>query len=87
MSAAAAPVTLDAGITLSDSLGSLSGATVTIGGFITGDTLNFTAQNGITGVYSNGVLTLTGTATTGAVPVRARLRHLQRRQQRSDRRR
>ena len=57
-------VQLDAGIALSDSLGSLSGAKVTIGGFIAGDMLNFTNQNGISGAYSNGVLTLTGTATT-----------------------
>ena len=36
-----------------DSGGNLTGATVTIGaGFIAGDTLNFTNQNGITGSYN-----------------------------------
>jgi hypothetical protein len=60
-------VTLDSGLTVNDvdSNGTLAGATVSIGsGFIAGDTLNFGAQNGITGSYnaSSGVLTLTGTA-------------------------
>ncbi|MBD2454299.1 DUF4347 domain-containing protein [Nostoc sp. FACHB-87] len=43
----------------------LTGATVSItSGFVsTEDILSFTNQNGITGRYSNGVLTLTGTAT------------------------
>ena len=48
-----------------DSGGVLTGATVAISaGFLTGDTLNFTNQDGITGSYnaSSGVLTLTGTA-------------------------
>jgi hypothetical protein len=61
------PSTLDSGLTVSDpdSGGNLSGATVSItSGFATGDTLNFSNQNGITGIYSSttGVLTLTGTA-------------------------
>ena len=48
-----------------DSGGNLAGATVSIStGFLSGDTLNFTNQNGITGSYdtTHGVLTLTGTA-------------------------
>ena len=47
-------MTLDGTLTVSDpdSGGNLTGATVSIGtGFITGDTLNFTNQNGITGSY------------------------------------
>ncbi|MEH1994045.1 DUF4114 domain-containing protein [Nostoc sp.] len=57
---------IDPGITVSDvDSTNLSNATVTItSGFVaTEDTLAFTDQNGITGSYSNGVLTLTGTAT------------------------
>lgn len=61
------PVSLDGTITLSDadSGGTLAGATIMIGaGFLAGDTLNFTNQNGITGSYNGttGVLTLAGTA-------------------------
>ena len=83
-----APVTLDAGIAISDSLGSLSGATVTIGG-LAGDTLNFTgtAASAERQLRNGGTLTLTGTATTAQYQSAARRRHLQRRQQRSDRRR
>jgi len=60
-------VTLDGALTVGDvdSNGNLAGATVSIsGGFIAGDTLNFTNQSGITGSYNaaTGVLTLTGTA-------------------------
>ncbi len=58
-------VVLDAGLTLSDPDNtSLASATVSIGGFVTGDTLNFTNQNGITGSYDSGtgVLSLTGSA-------------------------
>ncbi len=46
-----AAATLDSGLTVSDpSSSTLSGATVTIAsGFLSGDTLNFTNQNGITG--------------------------------------
>ena len=40
----------------------LTGATVTINSFATGDILNFTDQNGITGSFSEGVLTLSGTS-------------------------
>ena len=65
-----AAVTLDFGFTVSDvdSGGNLTGATVSISsGFITGDALNFTNQNGITGSYdaATGVLTLSGTASLG----------------------
>ncbi len=61
-------VTLDGSLTISDvdSGGTLAGATVSIGiGFLSGDTLNFTNQHGITGSYNaaTGVLTLSGTAT------------------------
>ena len=59
-------VVLDPGLTVSDpdSGGNLNGATVTISsGFQVGDTLNFTDQNGITGGFTNGTLTLSGTAT------------------------
>ena len=43
----------------------VTGATVTIGtGYQSGsDTLHFTNQNGISGSYAGGVLTLTGSAT------------------------
>ena len=63
-----AAVTLDGALTVSDvdSNGDLAGATVSIGtGFLSGDTLNFINQNGITGSYdaTHGVLTLGGTAT------------------------
>ena len=56
---------LDASLTLSDADNTtLASATVSIGGFVTGDTLNFTNQNGISGSYDSGtgVLTLTGSA-------------------------
>ena len=54
---------VDAALTVSDtSSATLSGATVSIGGFQSGDQLNFTNQNGITGSYGNGVLTLSGAA-------------------------
>jgi hypothetical protein len=58
-------VTIDAGLTIGDADSqTLAGATVSIGGFLSGDTLSFTNQNGITGSYdsSTGVLTLTGAA-------------------------
>ena len=61
------PVQIDPTLTVSDpdSGDYLTGATVKIsGGFIAGDTLNFTTQNGISEAsYSNGELTLTGNAT------------------------
>jgi hypothetical protein len=60
-------VTLDGALAVSDpdSGGNLTGATVSIGsGFLSGDTLNFTNQNGINGVYDavHGLLTLVGTS-------------------------
>ena len=59
-------VALDPGIAVADpnSGGTLQGATVSIGGFVPGDLLGFTDQNGITGSYdaATGVLTLTGAA-------------------------
>jgi len=64
----AAPVVLGAGLTVTDpdSGDNLAGATISIGsGFLSGDTLNFTNQNSITGSYNSatGVLTLSGTDT------------------------
>ncbi|ODP31576.1 DUF4347 domain-containing protein [Pandoraea sp. ISTKB] len=64
-----APVPVDPGITLSDGGSSTAKtATVQITNFVTGDVLNFTAQNGITSSYdpTTGTLTLStgaGTAT------------------------
>jgi hypothetical protein len=59
------PVVLDSGViaTDPDSGGNLIGATVTISGVLSTDSLNFINQNGITGSYNSGsgVLTLTGT--------------------------
>ena len=58
-------VVLDSGLTLSDADNTtLASATVSIGSFVAGDTLNFTNQNGITGSYDSGtgVLSLTGSA-------------------------
>jgi hypothetical protein len=59
-------VTLDNALTVTDQESpTLASAVVSIGSvFISGDTLNFTAQNGIIGSYisATGVLTLSGTA-------------------------
>ena len=57
-------VTLDPGLTVMDgSSTTIAGATVAISsGFLSGDTLGFMNQNGITGSYNTGVLTLAGTA-------------------------
>jgi len=61
-----AAVAIDTNIGVSDtSSATLAGATVAIGaGFLAGDTLNFTNQNGIAGSYdaTTGLLTLTGSA-------------------------
>ena len=58
-------VVVCSGVTVSSNATDLTGATVTIssGTLQTGDTLHFTNQNGITGSYSGGVLTLSGNAT------------------------
>ena len=58
-------VAVDSGVTVTSNDTDLTGATVTIsaGTLQSGDTLNFTNQNGITGSYSGGVLTLSGSAT------------------------
>ena len=63
--AGAAALPVDPGVTLNDNNASPSlSATVAItGGYQDTDTLNFTSQNGITGTYSAGVLTLTGGGT------------------------
>ncbi len=61
----APPVTVDTGISLFDPDGSLiTGVTVKITNFSTGDQLNFTDQLGITGNYDSmtGILTLSGIA-------------------------
>ena len=56
-------VVLDAGLTVNDATSStLASATVTIGGFITGDTLTVGNLGGLSSSFSAGVLTLTGTA-------------------------
>ncbi|MBF0261945.1 MAG: tandem-95 repeat protein, partial [Magnetococcales bacterium] len=59
-----AAVTLNNTLTLSDADDvSLTGAQIAISsGFTAGDTLNFSNQNGISGVYASGVLTLSGPA-------------------------
>ena len=56
---------VDSGVTVSSGDADLTGATVTIssGTLQSGDVLNFTNQNGISGSYSGGVLTLSGSAT------------------------
>jgi hypothetical protein len=61
------PVALDPSLTVSDvdSGGNLTGATITIGNFQTGDTLQFSTQNGISSALNGGTLTLTGTASLG----------------------
>ena len=60
-------ITLDSGLTATDPESTtLVSGTVSFGtGFLSGDTLNFINQNGITGSYNNstGTLTLNGTAT------------------------
>jgi hypothetical protein len=62
------PVALDASVGLVDvdSAGNLVGATVTIGNFQSGDTLQFANQDNITGSFNNGTLSLSGTATLAA---------------------
>ena len=56
---------VDSGVTVTAADTDLTGATVTIsaGTLQSGDTFNFTNQNGISGNYSAGVLTLSGSAT------------------------
>ena len=59
----ATPVALDSALKLTDASSTkLSGATISIGSFVSGDTLNFVNQNNITGQYDavHGILTLTG---------------------------
>ena len=62
----ASPIVIDGSLSVSDpGSATLVSATVTISsGFVAGDTLNFTNQNGISGSYNAGthVLTLSGTA-------------------------
>ena len=63
-----------------DSGDNLASATVrSAAGFIGGDTLNFTKQNGISGSYNSatGVLTLTGTASTANYQTALEVDHLQ----------
>ncbi len=56
-------VTLDSGLTMTDpSSSTLAGATVVIGGFISGDTLTVGTQGGLSQSFNNGTLTLTGSA-------------------------
>ena len=57
-------IAIAANLSLTDAdSANLNRATVTITNFAAEDVLEFTNQNGITGSFSNGVLTLTGTAT------------------------
>ena len=57
-------ITVDSAVTVSSSDANLTGATVTIGtGLTANNALHFTNQNGISGVYANGVLSLSGSAT------------------------
>ena len=60
-------VTLNSSAVVSDS-NNITGATVAISGFVAGDQLNFTNQNGITGSFntSTGVLVLSGTTSAAA---------------------
>ncbi len=63
--AGANAVTVDGGIQVnSDDTSHMTGATMVLGNAQSGDTLNFSSQNNITGSYSSGTLTLGGTATT-----------------------
>jgi len=61
---AGATVAVNSGVTVTSADTNVTGAKVTISNFVAGDTLHFTAQNGIS-IVSNtgGVLTLTGTTT------------------------
>ncbi len=56
-------VVVDPNVTASSSDTDLTGASMTITNYQSGDALNFNNQNGITGSYSAGVLNLTGSAT------------------------
>ena len=58
-------VPVDSGLTVSSSDTDITGASLAITNKQTGDTLNFTSQNGITGSYnsSTGTLSLSGSAT------------------------
>ncbi|RNL63296.1 right-handed parallel beta-helix repeat-containing protein, partial [Nocardioides marmoriginsengisoli] len=60
-----AAVAVDAGLTVTDVEGgpNATGAAVTITSPVAGDLLHFTTQNGITGNFASGVLTLSGSAT------------------------
>ncbi len=62
------PVALDSDVVLTDpdSGGDISSATITIGGFITGDTLTVATPGGLGTGFSNGTLTLSGIASTTA---------------------
>jgi hypothetical protein len=69
---------LDAALTVSDPEGNnITGGTVAIGNFVAGqDELTFNNTNGVSGSFStvNGVLTMTGSATTTAADFQAFLR-------------
>ncbi|HEX4147071.1 MAG TPA: choice-of-anchor tandem repeat GloVer-containing protein [Pirellulales bacterium] len=56
------PVAVDSGLAISSANATLTGATVTLGDFQAGDVFHFTNQDGISGSYAGGVLTLSGTA-------------------------
>ena len=55
------PVLVDAGVVVGDTAGSnFTSATVTIGGFVSGDTLTVGTPGGLTTSFNSGTLTLTG---------------------------
>ena len=56
-------VAVDSGLTVTSSDADITGASEVIANYQSGDALNFTNQSGITGVYSAGTLTLSGSAT------------------------
>ncbi len=62
------PVALDSGLMVSASTSTVTGATVSIAGGASADTLNFISQNGITGSFNASTLTLTLSG-TAIVPI------------------
>ncbi len=71
-------VAIDATLTVTDSDSTtMSGATAVIsGGFVTGDRLNFTSQNGISATWNAGTQTLTLTGTASVANYQAALRSI-----------
>jgi large repetitive protein len=65
-------VAIATSVTLADDQNAIAGATLKIINVADGDLLNFTTQNGISGSYSAGVLTLTGSASLASYQVAVR---------------